>query len=714
MGQIAAHPFFTRPTAYMPTTLPESALHECPRLVQMNDFVQSSAAYNFKEEALHENYFAVKGHEEAPVHKPNNENDPAAMNRMNVQAVDQHALRKEGGGLGDGARLRSSAGLKSTAPGGLSGSTASAANPSSGSQMLSSTRSSTVRSQSTAPFASAAAVYSTKSATSTATAVAYGAPAVDRTKQNPYSAAASSAAVRPSSSSSRGYGQKFDIYVDVKPPAVVQTTHMPTGAPSSGSLQQAGRKRDASDAVPMDVDMGLVTERRGAARGKGLVGDALPSTVPSRLTTADRKPQYEFEIDKINTDFEQVQIAESRNRLAAAMERPAVSTPTGAASAKQAWAWNENQDVFPPSQAVNPPVVSRHVSTPAMATAATMEQQPAPAAESEAMCISTPQDQVVSHKECKPLGTLETMHEMLNNSFSVVESGVTGLAGRARWSGDTGVGARPDASPVAKVWVVRYVDYTSKYGLGFLFNTGSAGVYFNDSTKIVLSADGKVFQYTERRRGDSANGSEHTSQKHLITCYPQELQKKVTLLKHFRNYLIDQEKNSAARPGEGDTGNPGLIRDGVSSDGASAAVRFGHSSTRYNAVEENDPQWRGSRAGPPGSPMATDDEEDLEMPFLKKWVRTKHAILFRISNRTVQVVFYDRRYTTLLALSRTVTFTVYSVSCVCVHSEVLLSSEARVITYVSKQGQRSEHSLDEVLQTGMSRNPLAFLAVHAC
>jgi hypothetical protein len=27
----------------------------------------------------------------------------------------------------------------------------------------------------------------------------------------------------------------------------------------------------------------------------------------------------------------------------------------------------------------------------------------------------------------------------------------------------------------ANIWVVRYVDYTSKYGLGFLLNTGSAG-----------------------------------------------------------------------------------------------------------------------------------------------------------------------------------------------------------------------------------------------
>ncbi len=40
------------------------------------------------------------------------------------------------------------------------------------------------------------------------------------------------------------------------------------------------------------------------------------------------------------------------------------------------------------------------------------------------------------------------------------------------------------------------------------------------------------------------------------------------------------------------------------------------------------------------------------LTYLKKWVRTRHAILFRLSNRTVQVIFFD-------------------------HSEILLSSEAR-------------------------------------
>ena len=38
----------------------------------------------------------------------------------------------------------------------------------------------------------------------------------------------------------------------------------------------------------------------------------------------------------------------------------------------------------------------------------------------------------------------------------------------------------------------------------------------------------------------------------------------------------------------------------------------------------------------------------------------------------------------------------------CCDSEVLLTSEARMVTYVNKQNVRSEHTLEEVLQTGKS------------
>ncbi len=36
------------------------------------------------------------------------------------------------------------------------------------------------------------------------------------------------------------------------------------------------------------------------------------------------------------------------------------------------------------------------------------------------------------------------------------------------------------------VWVKKWVDYSTKYGMGYLMSNGSFGVFFNDSSKIVL------------------------------------------------------------------------------------------------------------------------------------------------------------------------------------------------------------------------------------
>ena len=63
--------------------------------------------------------------------------------------------------------------------------------------------------------------------------------------------------------------------------------------------------------------------------------------------------------------------------------------------------------------------------------------------------------------------------------------------------------------------------------------------------------------------------------------------------------------------------------------------------------------------------------------FVKKWVRTRHAILFRLSNHTVQVMFLDS-------------------------TEVILSSEAKLVTFCDKQGQRRTMSLQEVTEAPRS------------
>ena len=54
-------------------------------------------------------------------------------------------------------------------------------------------------------------------------------------------------------------------------------------------------------------------------------------------------------------------------------------------------------------------------------------------------------------------------------------------------------------------------------------------------------------------------------------------------------------------------------------------------------------------------------------------MRTRHAIMFRLSNKIVQVCFQD-------------------------HTEIILSSESRIVTYVNKKGERSTYPLSTALE----------------
>ena len=86
------------------------------------------------------------------------------------------------------------------------------------------------------------------------------------------------------------------------------------------------------------------------------------------------------------------------------------------------------------------------------------------------------------------------------------------------------------------VWVTRWVDYTSKYGLGYMLANGSIGVYFNDSTKIVLSSNGNNFEYMERTSARAAKiaalkglaSPEAQRASHTLAAFPPTLTKKVT------------------------------------------------------------------------------------------------------------------------------------------------------------------------------------------
>lgn len=49
--------------------------------------------------------------------------------------------------------------------------------------------------------------------------------------------------------------------------------------------------------------------------------------------------------------------------------------------------------------------------------------------------------------------------------------------------------------------IVQYVDFSSKYGMGYKLSNGQYGVLFNDSTKILL--DSNLFNFDYIQRGQS-------------------------------------------------------------------------------------------------------------------------------------------------------------------------------------------------------------------
>lgn len=88
--------------------------------------------------------------------------------------------------------------------------------------------------------------------------------------------------------------------------------------------------------------------------------------------------------------------------------------------------------------------------------------------------------------------------------------------------------------PFIGVQIHKWVDYTNKYGLGYKLSDGTTGVYFNDSSSIVLAPDEMTVEYVSYVAIAPNRSHIHNYQ---IDNYPESLSKKVYLLKHFRIFM---------------------------------------------------------------------------------------------------------------------------------------------------------------------------------
>jgi polo-like kinase 1 len=81
--------------------------------------------------------------------------------------------------------------------------------------------------------------------------------------------------------------------------------------------------------------------------------------------------------------------------------------------------------------------------------------------------------------------------------------------------------------------VKKWIDYSSKYGIGYILSNNSYGVFFNDSTKILATTE-EEFYYIEKME------REDICKKYSFKEYPSDLKKKVSLFIHFKGYLSNE------------------------------------------------------------------------------------------------------------------------------------------------------------------------------
>ena len=78
------------------------------------------------------------------------------------------------------------------------------------------------------------------------------------------------------------------------------------------------------------------------------------------------------------------------------------------------------------------------------------------------------------------------------------------------------------------IYVKKWVDFSSKYGVGYLLNNGCYGSLFNDKSIIILNQKQNIFFYKE---------NEKEAIKYNLENYPKDLEKKIEVFQMFQSYL---------------------------------------------------------------------------------------------------------------------------------------------------------------------------------
>ncbi|XP_074640436.1 serine/threonine-protein kinase PLK1-like isoform X2 [Tubulanus polymorphus] len=143
------------------------------------------------------------------------------------------------------------------------------------------------------------------------------------------------------------------------------------------------------------------------------------------------------------------------------------------------------------------------------------------------------------------------------------------------------VDVNPSPTGSEKVlWIIKWVDYSNKYGFGYQLSNRTVGVLFNEGDRIVLGSDGRSVQFVDVANRAAAFSTEFP---------PPNMIKRSKLVTYFATYMDENLIQGGEVPEE---------------------------------VQEV-----------PGITLSN--------TFMKKWFRTEKAIVMYLSNGILQVNFFD-------------------------------------------------------------------------
>ena len=84
----------------------------------------------------------------------------------------------------------------------------------------------------------------------------------------------------------------------------------------------------------------------------------------------------------------------------------------------------------------------------------------------------------------------------------------------------------------AEIWIKKWVDYSEKYGIGYILSTGCVGVHFNDNSKIV-SGPNESFYYICK----NTESVDDVVLNYSFVSVPDEYRKKIAIFDHFKKHF---------------------------------------------------------------------------------------------------------------------------------------------------------------------------------